>query len=298
MDDFSNEIKLGLKDIDNKHKDSYNLKDNNILTSIEINLIPNKYLNTEERYLRAKLLNNKANSSNITLEIMHDRYNDDDSLALEVYYNHVMIGYIQKYNRSVNINNFCFINNQIIKDLTLKWENNKFYLSKKVQFTIQNKVNTHNLYPKWMVALFYWADTNNIDAKNLPRTKEITSLTSLNIENNQLTELPKEIGNLTRLTSLNIKNNQLTELPKEIGNLTSLIWFGIENNQLTELPKEIGNLTSLTSLNIKNNQLTELPKEIGNLTSLTWLGIENNKYTSKNNISDKKSKPWWLTIFS
>jgi len=38
----------------------------------------------------------------------------------------------------------------------------------------------------------------------------------------QLTELPKEIGNLTNLTELNLTGNELTELPKEIGNLTNL----------------------------------------------------------------------------
>jgi len=52
------------------------------------------------------------------------------------------------------------------------------------------------------------------------------------MNNNQLTKIPKEIGNLTNLTKLNIQNNHLIELPKEIGNLTNIIELNVQNNQL------------------------------------------------------------------
>jgi Leucine-rich repeat (LRR) protein len=38
----------------------------------------------------------------------------------------------------------------------------------------------------------------------------------LSLNDNQLTELPKEIGNLVNLIELDLRGNQLTELPKEI----------------------------------------------------------------------------------
>jgi Leucine-rich repeat (LRR) protein len=47
----------------------------------------------------------------------------------------------------------------------------------------------------------------------------MTGLEVLYLTNNQLTELPKEIGHMTGLEVLNLTNNQLTELPKEIQNL-------------------------------------------------------------------------------
>ncbi len=94
---------------------------------------------------------------------------------------------------------------------------------------------------------------------------------------NQLTELPKEIGQLTNLTRLNLNSNKLTELPKEIGQLIDLTELDLFNNKLTELPKEIGQLTNLTRLNLNSNKLTELPKEIGQLTNLTTLILKNNQ---------------------
>ena len=85
--------------------------------SIEIVLTPNKYLDSESRYLRAQLINNKL--TNFTLEVMHDIYNQHDSLALEVYCNKVHIGFIQKYDSHIDINKFCF-NNDVLKNITLE----------------------------------------------------------------------------------------------------------------------------------------------------------------------------------
>ena len=42
------------------------------------------------------------------------------------------------------------------------------------------------------------------------------------LNNNQLTSLPAEIGQLTSLTELYLSDNQLTSVPAEIGQLTSL----------------------------------------------------------------------------
>ena len=94
----------------------------------------------------------------------------------------------------------------------------------------------------WMEVLWQWADDNYIDDATLPRVRDglikLTWLQLIGSWNYQLTELPKEIGNLVNLTRLNLYGNQLIELPKEIGNLVNLTWLYLVNNQLTELPKE------------------------------------------------------------
>ena len=68
----------------------------------------------------------------------------------------------------------------------------------------------------------------------------------LSVDNNQLTELPPEIGNLNYLGALLLYNNQLTELPPEISNLNNLGLLWLEGNQLTELPPEIEELAQAT----------------------------------------------------
>ena len=64
---------------------------------------------------------------------------------------------------------------------------------------------------------------------------------------------------LTNLKRLDLDDNQLTSLPPEIGQLTSLRVLSLSNNQLTSVPAEIGQLTNLQVLRLYSNQLTSLP---------------------------------------
>jgi internalin A len=123
-------------------------------------------------------------------------------------------------------------------------------------------------------------DLNGNQLTELPKEiGELKNLTLLNLRENQLTELPKKIAQLKSLAWLGLSSNQLTTLPKEIGELKNLTWLDLGGNQLTELPKEIGELKSLTRLDLSSNQLTELPKEIGELKNLTWLDLGGNQLT-------------------
>ena len=112
----------------------------------------------------------------------------------------------------------------------------------------------------------------------------IENTTTLSLQDNQLTgEIPPEMGNLTHLTDLYLQGNQLTELSPEIGNLTILSKLYLYSNQLTgEIPPEIGNLTNLTGLLLYDNQLTgTIPTEIGNLTNLEVLYLSDNQLTGE-----------------
>merc|ERR1711935_567965 len=63
--------------------------------------------------------------------------------------------------------------------------------------------------------------------------------------------IPTEIGLLSStLTKLDLNRNDITSLPTEIGELTALTYLELAYNDITSLPTEIGELTALTYLGL------------------------------------------------
>ena len=59
---------------------------------------------------------------------------------------------------------------------------------------------------------------------------------------------------------LYLDNNELKELPKEIGKLSNLYALYLENNKLIKVPKEIAKLSNLRELRLRNNELSSAEK--------------------------------------
>ena len=109
---------------------------------------------------------------------------------------------------------------------------------------------------------------------NLDYTLEgLINLEILNLGNNKLNKLPKEIGNLFHLKKLILSHNKLKKLPIEIGGLYNLVLLDLSYNELIEIPKEMGKLKKLLYLELNNNKLTNLPKEMGDIQNLQNLNI-------------------------
>ncbi|MDA7908840.1 leucine-rich repeat domain-containing protein, partial [Akkermansiaceae bacterium] len=71
-------------------------------------------------------------------------------------------------------------------------------------------------------------------------------------------KLPPEIGQLTNLTWLYLEGNQLTTLPPEIKKLTKLTELQIERNPLTDEGLEhLKSLKSLKRLNLCETKITK-----------------------------------------
>ena len=100
------------------------------------------------------------------------------------------------------------------------------------------------------------------------------NLTSLDCDNNQLTEL--NVQGLVALQRLECDNNQLTAL--DVQGLVALQQLGCCNNQLTAL--NVHGLVALQELWCKNNQLTAL--NVQGLVALQYLWCNNNHLTELN----------------
>jgi predicted 2-oxoglutarate/Fe(II)-dependent dioxygenase YbiX len=106
---------------------------------------------------------------------------------------------------------------------------------------------------------------------------ERTDLKELYIMDNHIYEIPPEIGDLKGLKKLFMIGNDTVKISKEIGRLVVLKKLELYDNKIEELPKEIGNLKALKVLDLQNNKIKELPKEIGGLVSIRDLFLSYNQ---------------------
>ena len=138
----------------------------------------------------------------------------------------------------------------------------------------------NNLTEKDIENLNKWAEKYDIEELKIKDKEKIFNLEELYISNDNLTELPKEIGILTNLKILDIECYNLKELPKEIFNLINLEKLSIRINNLEISPDGIEKLINLENLYIDINIINEnfnfksLPiEEMGKLNNLKEFDI-------------------------
>lgn len=79
----------------------------------------------------------------------------------------------------------------------------------------------------------------------------------LNLENNLIKEIPKEIEKMKRLEILNLSGNEIHSLPVELSKLVNLKDLNLSNNFISVIPAELGSLYNIEKLNLDNNPLQE-----------------------------------------
>ncbi|WCJ34796.1 LRR repeats and ubiquitin-like domain-containing protein At2g30105 [Euphorbia peplus] len=110
-----------------------------------------------------------------------------------------------------------------------------------------------------------------------------SSVRVFNASDNNLQDLPENIGYFTSLKKLYLDRNDLsTESIQwrglmKIENLTVL---SLSHNHLTTLPSELGRLAFLTHLDVSNNKLKSIPDEIGSAWRLEVLKANNNRIST------------------
>lgn len=108
---------------------------------------------------------------------------------------------------------------------------------------------------------------------------ETNELVGLDLSSARIRSLPLGLLNYTDfLTELRLNQNLLTSLPPQVGELRSLAILDLSDNSLAFLPPELGKLTNLVELLLYNNRLSTLPAEMGYLYQLESLGMDGNPW--------------------
>ena len=164
----------------------------------------------------------------------------------------------------------CF---KLVKQIT---EINK--LEKIISWAIENKIEQINI-PS---SRGYLADKNffeldNKGLKTIPKEfcEVFTKTFLLDISNNELSALPRNINLLQLCLLLALCNNNIEHLPRELFEIKRLTTLCLGNNKIQLIPSEIGNLSNLETLILSDNPISKLPASFTHLTKLYRLDMEN-----------------------
>ncbi|XP_039248635.2 leucine-rich repeat-containing protein 69-like [Styela clava] len=118
---------------------------------------------------------------------------------------------------------------------------------------------------------------NKIQELNTNVLCQLTSLVFLNLNDNQIKEIPPEIERLEKLEVISLNHNCLVTLCSEICFLPNLREIHATHNSLSTLPLELGFLENLEKLHLSRNKIKELPEGLGKLRKLRLLDVAANE---------------------
>lgn len=105
--------------------------------------------------------------------------------------------------------------------------------------------------------------------------KYSNEVTKLKLENVELQDIEK-INKLKNLQVLRLQNNKLSNISPNLGDLSNLLYLEINQNPINTLPNSITNLFLLNELKIYNSKLQKLPRNLALLKNLKILEIQSN----------------------
>ena len=124
-------------------------------------------------------------------------------------------------------------------------------------------------------------DLESNQLTDLPNTFSLLNkLKKLYLNHNELSYLPDSFANLEKLQKLSLTSNKFLYFPEILCYLTELKVLFFTQNQITSLTNRIGRLTNLTELRLDRNRLKHLPDTFTNLTQLKRLHLEINSFTA------------------
>jgi Leucine-rich repeat (LRR) protein len=107
-----------------------------------------------------------------------------------------------------------------------------------------------------------------------------TTLLSLDLSMNKLTEVEPDFGKLKCLSSLNLRGNMIERVSPNIGMCIRLKYINLSENRISEIPGSIGNCTLLEEMYLGSNYITTMPGSVGNIIALRILNLQDNALES------------------
>lgn len=107
------------------------------------------------------------------------------------------------------------------------------------------------------------------------------NLEMIGFKTNQIKQVPAE-SLPAKLRWLILTENQITSLPKRLGECSKMQKLALAGNQLTELPNNLSQLHNLELLRISANKLKKCPDQLLNLPKLAWFAFAGNPFSQTN----------------
>jgi len=122
---------------------------------------------------------------------------------------------------------------------------------------------------------------NNCNLKQLPQSIiRFKNLSQLSLNNNPKLNLTDAFNKLEKihLQFINLQNNNITALPKNITKMQWLVDFNLSGNTVNTNQKALFNLTSLKCLYIEHNNIYNIPEAMKTMKKLWIIHAGHNKF--------------------
>ncbi|XP_058067712.1 probable LRR receptor-like serine/threonine-protein kinase At3g47570 [Magnolia sinica] len=128
---------------------------------------------------------------------------------------------------------------------------------------------------------FMYLGNNNFNGSLPKQVFSIISLIEVQAQNNFLTDMPYEAGDLKALGRLDVSNNKFSgKIPSWLGNCLSLEYLRLDGNFFQgSIPPAFSTLRGLQYLDLSRNNLSgKIPQYLENLSALNYLNLSFNNF--------------------
>lgn len=125
----------------------------------------------------------------------------------------------------------------------------------------------------------------NLDTDYIDRAK----VRKLELNDQSLTEFPKQIKKMKLLYELHLSDNQLKSIPSSIKKLENLKDIDFSKNEIKSLPKAMEQLKGLENVNLSHNQLQDISALFPSMYYVKNLNVSFNQLTNINQINELKT---------